>query len=76
MSVLLLLRDDLVFTNYCTVLTTGQFVSFLLKNHSNQAIPFVAAIIVTAASRLYAQRRKKERPLVYMIAGLLVLVPG
>ncbi len=55
---------------------TGQLVSFVLKNRANDAIPFLAAIAVTAMARLYSRCVKNQRPLVYIITGLLVLVPG
>lgn len=39
-------------------------------------IPFLCAISVTMAARLYAWAHGDERPLIYIIGGLLVLVPG
>jgi uncharacterized membrane protein YjjB (DUF3815 family) len=38
--------------------------------------PFLAAIMVTFAARLFAYFNNQERPLVYIIVGLFMLVPG
>lgn len=38
--------------------------------------PFLAAIAMTFAARLYAYYNNEERPLVYIIVGLFMLVPG
>ena len=56
----------------------GDYTAFVLSDWgiNSDAIPFLAAIAVTLASRLFAYFNFKERPLVYIINGLLVLVPG
>lgn len=57
----------------------GQFVSFWLKDGrahlGEEAVPLIAALCATATARLFAYYTK-QRPLVYIIGGLLVLVPG
>jgi uncharacterized membrane protein YjjP (DUF1212 family) len=55
----------------------GQLVSEILTsmNMGPDAVPFIAAVCITAAARLYSYYMN-VRPLVYIIAGLLVLVPG
>ena len=57
----------------------GQIASYgmTVYKHSvgEDAIPVLAAVVVTVTSRLYAYYMK-ERPFVYIISGLLVLVPG
>lgn len=56
----------------------GQLVSFYFHRYglaNDDAIPVLSALIVTLTARLYGQIYKK-RPLVYIIGGLLVLVPG
>ena len=56
----------------------GQTGSYLMSKRgvSPTIVPFVCAMLVTTTSRLYAWWHGNERPLVYIIAGLLVLVPG
>jgi uncharacterized membrane protein YjjP (DUF1212 family) len=56
-------------------LVSYSFHYFKIANADNDAIPVVAALIVTIAARLYAHYTRK-RPLVYIIGGLLILVPG
>jgi uncharacterized membrane protein YjjP (DUF1212 family) len=38
--------------------------------------PFLSAIVVTSAARVYSNRVEHERPLVFIIVGLCMLVPG
>jgi uncharacterized membrane protein YjjB (DUF3815 family) len=57
----------------------GQFTSYWLDRGKSyvgeDSIPLISAVVVTIAARVYASM-KKERSLIYIIAGLLVLVPG
>jgi uncharacterized membrane protein YjjB (DUF3815 family) len=56
----------------------GHLVSYLLHYHqtaSDDAVPVIAALLVTLTARLYGHFTGK-RPLVYIIGGLLILVPG
>lgn len=56
----------------------GHFVSYTLHYYhiaSDDAIPVLSALVVTLAARLYGHYFQK-RPLVYIIGGLLILVPG
>lgn len=55
----------------------ANFFSVLFGNlgAGADAVPFLSAIIVTAVARIYGHFRN-QRPLVYIISGLLVLVPG
>ena len=39
-------------------------------------VPFVCALCVTAAARSFAWWNRNERPLIYIISGLFILVPG
>ena len=43
---------------------------------SESVVPFVSAILVTTTARLWAWFNRNERPLVYIISGLFILVPG
>lgn len=57
---------------------TGQLLSFAINriNAANDSfVPLVASFGVTTMARIYAYYRN-ERPLVYILCGLLVLVPG
>jgi uncharacterized membrane protein YjjB (DUF3815 family) len=57
---------------------TGQLLSFLinrLEAANDSFVPLVASFGVTTVARIYAYYLK-ERPLVYILCGLLVLVPG
>jgi uncharacterized membrane protein YjjP (DUF1212 family) len=56
----------------------AQLSGYLLLIHgvNSGVIPFLCAILVTMAARLYAWAHGDERPLIYIIGGLLVLVPG
>lgn len=57
----------------------GQFTSYLLNYKTlklaSDIVPLVSAFVVTVTARIYSSV-KKRRSLVYIIAGLLVLVPG
>lgn len=61
----------------CTGVSFG--VSYSLRSvearQSVDSAPLIAAISVTVFARLFAQLRK-QRPYVYILAGLMVLVPG
>jgi uncharacterized membrane protein YjjP (DUF1212 family) len=63
----------LVFTS-----AVAQVSGYVLKifNVNAGVSPFLCAIFVTTAARLYAWGHGNERPLIYIIGGLLVLVPG
>lgn len=57
----------------------GQIVGYAMSHASSEtedATPFIAALAVTGAARLFARFCGKQRPLIYIISGLLVLVPG
>lgn len=56
----------------------GQFTAYWLQQRgfSSAVVSFVCAILVTTTARLYAWGHGDERPLVYIISGLLILVPG
>jgi uncharacterized membrane protein YjjB (DUF3815 family) len=56
-------------------LVSYAFHYYQIASDDNDAIPVVAAFIVTVAARLYGHYTHK-RPLVYIIGGLLILVPG
>lgn len=62
------------------VASAGQGVSFLLTYNSSgsdtMAVPLVGGIVVTLVARVYAHFAGNQRPLIYIISGLLVLVPG
>lgn len=57
---------------------TAFFAGYCLdKLHASASVaPFLCAIIVTMTARLWAWWNKNERPLVYIISGLFILVPG
>jgi uncharacterized membrane protein YjjB (DUF3815 family) len=56
----------------------GQFSSYWFDRYkvSSAAASFLCAMLVTTAARLWAWWHNDERPLTYLIAGLIVLVPG
>lgn len=56
----------------------GQFASFWLMryNMSPSITPFLCSMLVTTTARLWAWVNGNERPLVYIISGLIILVPG
>lgn len=56
-------------------LVSYAFHYFEIASDDNDAIPVVAACVATVAARLYGHFTHK-RPLVYIIGGLLILVPG
>lgn len=61
-----------VFTCAC-----GYICSTWASNHfAIEIAPFLAAISMTFAARFYAFYNNEERPLVYIIVGLFMLVPG
>ena len=45
-------------------------------NFNASVIPFLCAMLVTTSARIYTWKIKNGRPLIYIISGLLVLVPG
>jgi uncharacterized membrane protein YjjB (DUF3815 family) len=57
----------------------SQGVSFFLDKNSDldeTAIPLMAAACCTIAARLYSHFMGRQRPMVYIFVGILVLVPG
>ena len=58
--------------------TTGFLTSYILFHAGldPSVIPFVAAIAVTIAGRIYAYLEGNQRPFTFIMTGLLVLVPG
>ena len=56
----------------------GQFSAILLEKQGvgPDAVPFICAIMITATARLYTYWEGSKRPMVYIVSGLLVLVPG
>lgn len=62
------------------VAATGQFVSYGLTydtaGSDTMGVPLIGGIVVTAMARVYAHFGGNLRPLIYIISGLLVLVPG
>ena len=57
-------------------------LGFMTTNYLNgmsvpfEITPFVGAIVITSAGRLFAWMNKNERPIVYIMAGLMILTPG
>jgi uncharacterized membrane protein YjjB (DUF3815 family) len=62
------------------ILTAGvgysTHIAFFKLGGGVAATPLVAAIMVTICARIYAYCEHHGRPMVYILAGLLVLVPG
>lgn len=61
------------------VAVSGHFANFLMVsfNTSPNVTPLIGSLVVTAVARLYAHYSfDHHRPLIYIIAGLLILVPG
>jgi uncharacterized membrane protein YjjB (DUF3815 family) len=61
------------------VAVSGHFANFLMAtfNASPNVTPLIGSLVVTAVARLYAHYSfDHHRPLIYIIAGLLILVPG
>lgn len=62
------------------ILTAGigyaTHIGFYMLGGGVAATPLVAAIMVTIFARIYAYYEHHGRPMVYILAGLLVLVPG
>lgn len=62
------------------VAASGQFISFWLTFNSSgsdtMVVPLIGGIAVTVVARTYSHFRGNLRPFIYIISGLLILVPG
>jgi uncharacterized membrane protein YjjP (DUF1212 family) len=63
-----------IFTCFFGYIFTGYVAPALVL--PPDVTPFLSAIVVTAAARVYSSRVEHERPLVFIIVGLCMLVPG
>ena len=62
------------------VASAGQAISYLLTYNTSgsdtMAVPLIGGIVVTLIARIYAHFAGNLRPLIYIISGLMILVPG
>lgn len=59
---------------------TGQFAKQVFLSErtppTDNAVQLIGALVITAVARVYASAMGNQRPYVYIVAGLLTLVPG